>query len=174
MEIWRFLKQLPFYCVLLIKITFCCKSKWSVWSLGTFSTIRIWRFRMEKCSYGEEAIFSRGLKNWKNQDWGPNSDFWGVVFIRKWYSNIFWRFPPLFRLNFNIHSFVFALKSTPNWGKIIESVFWYKIHHFYPLWGPIVNCFFPTLHNVMYKDVIHVIVHGSATSAFCEKALWKY
>ena len=38
-----------FYCS---KSHFGWKSKWSVWSLGTFSTMRIWNFRMEKGSYG--------------------------------------------------------------------------------------------------------------------------
>ena len=39
------------------KSHFCWKSKWSVWSIGTFSTVRIWKFRMEKGSYGGKVKF---------------------------------------------------------------------------------------------------------------------
>ena len=39
------------------KSLFYWKSKWSVWSIGTFSTIRIWKFRIEKGNYGGKVNF---------------------------------------------------------------------------------------------------------------------
>ena len=38
------------------------KTKWSVWSIETFSTIRIWKVVIEKGSYDGKLKFSRGLK----------------------------------------------------------------------------------------------------------------
>ena len=45
------------------KSLFHWKSKWCAWSIGTFSTIRIWKFRMETKSNGGKVTFSRGRKS---------------------------------------------------------------------------------------------------------------
>ena len=42
------------------------KPTWSVWSIGTFSTIGIWKFRSQKDSYGGKLTFHE-VENWKFQ-----------------------------------------------------------------------------------------------------------
>ena len=39
-----------------------CKLQWSVWSIGAFSAIGIWKFVIPKGSYGGQLNFSRGLE----------------------------------------------------------------------------------------------------------------
>ena len=70
------------------KSLFYWKSKWSVWSIGTFSTIRIWKFRMEKGSYGGTLNFPRG-RNSRNSGFEvQNWTFEGCFETKMTFKNI--------------------------------------------------------------------------------------